>query len=517
MFANPGSTEVPLLCRPLEGIRFVLALHEGSVVGAATGYAIGAGRPALALLHTTAGLGNAVSALATARRNRAPLVVVVGQQDRRHLANEPFLAGRLRGLAGEYPVWFCEPAIARDVPNAIDRAWHEARDGRGPAIVVVPMDDWDAAADAPGRLAAREVRHVGAVDADDVRALASILDAAENPAIVSGSDTDDAGSWAALESIAARLRCPVFQEAFGARAGFPQDHAQFAGHLPADRTRLRRALAAYDVVLVVGAPAFRQYPFDDGPLVEPGTRLLMVTEDPAHARFSPVELAVVGPIEATCRAMAAGLRGRSAPAASPTAPAAVAASARPGPRDGALSPADVFTALAATIDADTVVVEETPSSRPELHRLLPARAPLGFVSAAMGGLGFALPAAAGLRLALPERPVVAVVGDGSALYAPQALWTAVRYRIGVLYVVLVNHRYSVMDRLAERRGEPGPWPDFAEVDVAAAAVAFGCDARRVTTSGELDDALSAVAPTLRARDTPLVLAVDVVDAPDFAP
>ena len=71
-----------------------------------------AAAPALVLLHSTPGLGNAVAALATARANRAPLVVLVGQQDRRHLALEPFLAGRLHGLAGDYPVWFDQPARA---------------------------------------------------------------------------------------------------------------------------------------------------------------------------------------------------------------------------------------------------------------------------------------------------------------------------------------------------------------------------------------------------------------------
>ena len=135
IFANPGSTEVAFLGGLPDDMRFVLALHEGSLVGMATGYAIGRGEPAFVLVHTTAGLGNAVSALATARVNRAPLVVLVGQQDRRHLAQEPFLAGRLHGLAGEYPVWVDHPVRAQDVPGALARAWHEARTGRGPAPV----------------------------------------------------------------------------------------------------------------------------------------------------------------------------------------------------------------------------------------------------------------------------------------------------------------------------------------------------------------------------------------------
>jgi benzoylformate decarboxylase len=104
IFSNPGSTEIPFLTDLPGEFRFVLALHEGSVVGIASGHALGTGEPAFVLLHTTAGLGNAVGAIATARVNHAPMVIVVGQQDRRHLALEPFLAGRLGGLAGDYPL-----------------------------------------------------------------------------------------------------------------------------------------------------------------------------------------------------------------------------------------------------------------------------------------------------------------------------------------------------------------------------------------------------------------------------
>src|SRR6059058_1713094 len=146
LFCNPGSTEVPFLAGLPDDLRFVLGLHEGTVVGMASGYAIGRGEPALVLLHTTAGLGTAVSGLATARVNLAPLVVVVGQQDRRHLAFQPFLAGaHLDRLAGTFPVWTDQPVRPQDVPGAIVRAFYEARSGRGPALVVVPSDDWAAA------------------------------------------------------------------------------------------------------------------------------------------------------------------------------------------------------------------------------------------------------------------------------------------------------------------------------------------------------------------------------------
>jgi thiamine pyrophosphate-dependent acetolactate synthase large subunit-like protein len=292
---------------------------------------------------------------------------------------------------------------------------------------------------------------------------------------------------------------------FSARAGFPQDHPQFAGILPAGRSRLRDALAGHDLLLVVGAPVFRQYPYEPGPLVAAGTVVVLVTDDHADAHHSPVDLAVVAPPGPTCRALAAAVPQRPG-GFRRTAPEPVALPSGPEP----LRAEQVMSALAARITAETVVVEETPSSRPDLHRLVPARASLGFLSAAMGGLGFAVPAAIGVRMAEPGRPVVAVVGDGSSLYAIQALWSAAHYGCGVLFVVLANGRYAIMDRLAAQHGggKP-PWPAFTEVSVSGLATALGCPAQRVQTGDELAAALDAVVPTLATRTEPLVLEVAV--------
>src|SRR6202012_5174074 len=143
IFGNPGSTEIAFLTDLPPDIRFVLGLHEGSVVGMATGYALARSEPAFVNLHTAAGLGNAINAIANARDMRVPLVVLVGQQDRRQLAYEPFLTGRaLEKLAGEYPVWSSLPVRAQDVPGAVARAYNEAVACQGPALVVIPMGDW---------------------------------------------------------------------------------------------------------------------------------------------------------------------------------------------------------------------------------------------------------------------------------------------------------------------------------------------------------------------------------------
>lgn len=516
MFANPGSTEIAFLTGLPDEFAFVLALHEGSVVGMATGWAIARDRPALVVLHTTAGLGNAVGALATARVNRAPLVVIVGQQDRRHLALEPFLTGRLRDLAGDYPVWTHEPPRPQDVPAALARAHHEAETGRGPALVIVPSGDWAAAMDGVAELAAPVTVHrAHRVDPAALRDVAGLLADAHRPALVTGAGADSPAAWSALTALAERLRAPVWQESFGARAGFPQDHPLFAGHLPADRTRLRAALAGHDAVLAVGAPVFRQYPFEAGPLAAEGTRLALITDDPAEAHRGPVEVAVLGPVAAAVRDLTNLL-----PVPGATAPAAPLRVVAPPPVPAAGAPlraTHVLGELAARLPRDAVLVEETPSSRPDLHALIPARAPLGFVSAAMGGLGFGLPAALGIRMARPDRPVVAVVGDGSAMYGIQALWSAAHYRVGVLFVVLANGRYAVMDRLAERVRGKAPWPAFDEVSVAALARAMGCPARVIATIDDLRAALDEAVPTLAARGDPLLLEVTVEPDPTFTP
>ncbi|MFI6903168.1 thiamine pyrophosphate-dependent enzyme [Nonomuraea sp. NPDC050394] len=641
LFANPGSSEVSLLTGLPDDLTFVLALHEGSVVGMATGHAIATDRPALAIVHTTAGLGNAVGALATARVNRAPLVVIAGQQDRRHLALEPFLTGRLDGLAGDYPVWRAMPARAQDVPGAVARAWHEAQTARGPALVVVPMDDWLSVMPPDQVVAApRTLLRPSATALDAAIELAALLNESASPVIVAGAGADHPRTWAALVALAERLACPVWQESFGARAGFPQHHPQYAGVLPSGRAQQRTILSGHDFVLAVGAPVFRHNPYQPGHLVTPGTRIAVVTDDPSEAHRAPADLAILASPATVCEHLPTHLHPRPTPprtaATNPVTayhqaerdpglepPAPVnprwATGERPaqstvdggpaqgrgdigpaqgtsdigpaqgtsdiglaqgtsdiglaqgtsdiglaqgtsdiGPAQGAgdggpvqrggrwatdepaegtweprwvvpaqhdradahglvdpgvgepLRAAHVLAALAVRLAPETIVVEETPSSRPELHRLLPARRPLGFVSAAMGGLGFALPAAVGLRMALPDRPVVAVVGDGSAIYGIQALWSAARYRVGALFVVLANGRYAVMDQLAEAAdaGKP-PWPPFEEVSLSGLATAFGCPARRITGHDELLDVLDGVIPSLLDRTQPLLLDIAV--------
>ncbi len=516
IFSNPGSTEVPLLTDLPADIRFVLCLHEASVVGAATGWALGAQRPAVVLLHTTAGYGNAVAAIATARVNRAPLVVVVGQQDRRHLAHEPFLTGELEGLAGKYPVWTATPTRSADVPALVARAFHEAAIARGPAVVIVPMNDWlDEYDDAVRLPAPRALRVAAGVDEELTADVAQRLIAARSPVLICGGGADDPRTWRGLAAVADALNCPVWQEPFAGRAGFPQDSKRFAGHLPAGRSGVRAALTGHDLVVVVGAASLRQYGFEDGELFGTEATVVVISDEASEVTRSVADLAILTPlpgfVERVAELTADGIGEAGRP--EPVEPQLVPRTANaPG---AALRATDVYVALGQRLPADAVVVEESPSTRSQLQDLLPARSALGFVSAAMGGLGFAMPAAMGLRMACPTRPVVAVVGDGSSLYAPQVLWSAQHYDVGVVYVVISNGGYAIMNWLAAREGGKPPWPSFDDIDVGRLAESLGCESVRVTTHGELDDVLDRVASSLAQRTTPIVInAIVVPDRPE---
>jgi benzoylformate decarboxylase len=260
------------------------------------------------------------------------------------------------------------------------------------------------------------------------------------------------------------------------------------------------------MILSVGAPVFRQYAYEPGPLFGDDTQVAVVTGVPAEAHVSPAALAVVGSPAEVCKALVRRVeprRGASPESMPRPAPPA------PPPMGAPLRASHVLAALAERLPRNAILLEECPSNRSELHARIPAREPLGFISAAMGGLGFAMPAAIGIRMAIESRPTLAVVGDGSSLYAIQCLWSAVHYRVGVLFIVLDNDGYAIMDQLASRYGGSGPWPDFAEADISTIARGFGCEARDIEAHDGLVEALDTALPELAARESPLLLRVRV--------
>ena len=309
-----------------------------------------------------------------------------------------------------------------------------------------------------------------------------------------------------MTALAQRLRCPVWQESFVRRAGFPQDHPQFAGILPWRRRQMRDTLAPHDLVVAVGASAFRLYILDEpGALVNPGTRVAVITDSDAEALRSRCELALVAPVADACTALTTVVPERDGELPPPLRRPEPPAPPEPG---APLRAGHVFAALAERMPDNAVIVEETPSSQPELYQRLPIRFPRGYYAAANGGLGFGLAGSIGLRMGGPDRPVIGIVGDGSSMYAIQSLWSAAKYEVGVLLIVMSNGRYAVMDKLARDAGGPAAWPAF-DVDITGIAGNLRCPARRIERFDELIAAFDEVLPGLAERREPLVLEIVV--------
>ena len=483
MFGNPGSTELPFLKDFPEDFTYVLGLQESVVVGMADGYAQGTGRPAFVNLHTAAGLGNAGAAIMTAHHNRTPLVITAGQQDRRQLAYEPFLSGKLVEMALPYVKWSHQPDRAEDVPTAIERAYHTSMQApQGPVFVSVPMNDWEAVAE-PHE--AREIDYRMAPDPEGLDKAARILESSRRPAIVAGAGVDRAGAWYDTVTLAEKLNAAVWTDPMHPRAGFPQDHHLFQGHLPLAQAPIADQLSEYDVVLVLGAPVFRYFPYDPGPPVKEGTQVIHVTDNPEEASRAATGTGVMGDVALAVRQLTERLPKKT----DRPAPASLAKVPTPEAKDPL--PVDyVLHTLSRHLPDRSIVVEETPSSRMLLHKHIRIKWPGGFYSAASGGLGFGTSAAIGLRMASPDRPVVCVVGEGSMMYALQALWSAARYQVAVVFTVINNQQYKILRLIAERDdiGEGVPGLDLPGLDIVGTAKSLGCESETVRSSEELSGA-----------------------------
>ncbi|HEX2085695.1 MAG TPA: benzoylformate decarboxylase [Solirubrobacteraceae bacterium] len=506
IFGNPGSTELPMLAEFPDDFRYVLGLQEIVAVGMADGYAQATGRPAHVNLHTAPGVGNGMGAIFNAQANKAPLVVTAGQQARELMTLQANLTNR-DAARMPHPLvkWSYEPPRAQDVPHALARAAHlAALPPKGPVFVSIPMDDWGAEVDegAVGHQATRTVSGRAQADPAVVRDLARLLTEASSPALVAGPDVDASGGWDAALALAERLRLPVFATPApgGGRLGFPEDHPLFQGILPPAIGPLAEMLTGYDVVLVAGSSVFPYYPNIPGPLLPEGTQLVQITSDPDEASRAPMGDAILGDVALTLGAVldAAGETTRDAPPARPPAE-------EPEPSDP-MSPSHAMRALAEALPGDGIVVLESPASTLALRNQLRPSRPGSYYFSAGGGLGFGMPAAVGVQLAQPDRPVVCVVGEGSAQYAIQTFWTAAAYNVPVTFLVPRNDEYAILKWFAAMEDVAGaPGLDLPRLDVAGVATGYGVDARRAESRDELVEALR----TAIAADGPNVVEVPV--------
>ena len=483
MFGNPGSTELPLFRDWPKDFRYVLGLQESVVTAMADGYAQGTRNAAFINLHSAAGTGHALGNLFTAWKNNAPVVVIAGQQARSMLPMEPFLGAKdAADFPRPYVKFAIEPARAEDVPAAIAHAYYAAmQEPMGPTFVSVPVDDWDKATDL---VEAREVISHRRPDHDAITRVGQALDASKRPVIVVGSDVDRSGAFQAVVELAERYQAPVWVAPRTNRCSFPESHPLFAGFLPPMKVGVVEKLQPYDLVLVLGAPAFTFHNESKGPFLPDGVELIQIVCDPEQASFTPQGLAILASVDAAVLDLLDRPLPKGRAKGSGRGPRQVLAPSDPMP------PRYVMQQLAKLRPADSIIVEEAPTARDPMNDHLPIDAPDGFFTTGSGGLGYGLPASVGMALARPDRRVIAVIGDGSAMYGIQALWSAAQLQLPMTILILNNGGYVALKHMATLfQMQEVVGVDLPGIDFCGLAKAMGCEAARVDGAAGLDEGL----------------------------
>jgi len=484
VFGNPGSTELPFLSDWPDDIDYVLGLQEASVVGMADGYAQATRNAGFVNLHSAAGVGHALGNIFNAYRNQTPVVIIAGQQARSIMPLQAFLySERATEFPQPYVKFSVEPARPEDVPAAIARAYYVAMQPPcGPTFVSVPVDDW---ARPTQPVEARQVSRELGPDPAAMRPLVSALSESRRPALVVGPGVDRAEAVDLMVKVAEKARAAVWASPFSARCSFPERHPQFAGFLHAAPGQLSDALREHDLVVVIGAPVFTFHVEGHASIFDGATKLFQITDDPGAAAITPMGNSIIATMKPALAMLLELLPDdkRAVPAGRTLPPA---------PKASDPIPAEfLLHALSVAMGPEDVLVEEVPSHRPAMQKFMPMRGQDSFYTMASGGLGYSLPAAVGMALGRPATRTVCLIGDGSAMYSIQALWTAAQRKLPLTVVVINNSGYGAMrsfSQVMQVRNVPGL--ELPGIDFVKLAEGMGCHAVRVTKSSELAAALS---------------------------
>lgn len=508
LFGNPGTTELAIMeaLGAQSDIRYVLGLQEGIVVGMADGYARASGRLAAANVHVAPGLGNAMGSLYNAKFYGSPLLLTAGQQEQGHGLTEPLLYDPLVPIAQPMVKWAIECARIQDLPRIVRRAAKIAlTPPTGPVFLSLPGDVLDDQAALDMGQPTRVEIDVRPSDATLVK-LADRLLAAQNPVIIAGHELatrdalDEAGELAEL------LGAAVVQQTVPYAAHFRSEHRAFMGALNRNQTQVRARLEPYDLLVCLGADVLRMSVHNPVDALPDGMPIVQISErDWELGKNYPAEIAVSANVKETLLALNALLRKKMSSQQRSNAEARLGtieknnwASQRVQAIEqtlklGSVSPIDpkyMAMRIADALPGDAVVVEEGLTSTFRLLDYLRLTDHQCYYGLASGGIGFAMSGAVGISIALPGRPVVAIVGDGSAMYSIQALWTAAHLNRPITYVIPNNRGYRILkERLVSfRKTDRFVGMDITDpdIDFVGLAESMGIRSRRVENPDDID-------------------------------
>ncbi len=528
LFGNPGTTESPLIdsLARYPAIDYVLALHEGVAIGAASYYAQACGRAGVVNLHVAPGLGNAIGMIFGALRTNSPMVVTAGQQDTRLRLRDPILGHDLVAMAAPVVKWSVQAESADEIAPVMRRAFKIAHDApSGPVFVALPINvmeqQTEVAAGTAGAL-----HRAPPPDAEGVAAIARHLLAAREPAIMIGDDVARARAGEALVALAEATGAGIWTELIHQHQPVPNRHPNYRGRIPSDPAAIAEAFGAADAVLMVGGPFFEEVwyaptgPFPDGAAV------LQIEESTERlARNHGLDAGLVAGLGPALDAIRAQVQegASDAYAAAAAERNAGLASLRDEERVerqeclaaiGEQRPMPVpvmLEALATAVPEDVVIVEEAITGSPEIPRAFSFGGHGDYFCGRGGGIGQGIAGALGVKLAMPERPIVCLSGDGSAMYSIQALWTAARHRLPIVFIILANAEYRILKNnldIYRERFDVATNHPYVQMDLVDPPLGFvemaagmGVDGTRVTEP----DALAAAVREALASGAPYLI------------
>ncbi|MCX6020630.1 MAG: thiamine pyrophosphate-binding protein [Chloroflexi bacterium] len=524
-FGNPGTSELPFMdaIQDYPQITYILGLQETVVMGAADGYARATGGPAVVNLHISPGLANGMNMLFNAWRGGIPLVVTAGQSDARLLPYEPGLSSNLVEMARQYCKFAIEVTEPAHIPLIMRRAWKVAAAApTGPVFVSLPVDAMSDEGEMGDIAAAANVFSRAAPDPDGLARAADLLASARQAILVLGDGVHKSGAVAEAVDLAELLGARVYT-AGGFGMIFPTTHPQYLGAFNTAAPGVQAALQDSDVVLVVGGAPFLPQRFGAVPPYPAGVKLMQLDANPAEvAKNLPVDVGLVADPRLGMAALAEAVRSRlSGPARRDMAARAEAVRAERAVQREILqaqletrwdavpiSNARLYRELREALPEDAIVTDEALAGRAAFGAYFDLTQPGTFHGATGWGLGYGMTGPLGVKLAQPGRTVAGIVGDGSAMYAIQALWTAAHYNIPVKYIIVNNASYRILKmNMINYLGEAYNGPRFLgfdlegpELNYEKLAGAFGIPGRRVTRPQDLrpaiDEALAHPGPAV---------------------
>ena len=509
IFGNPGTTENSVLDRLIDHpqLRYYVALHEGVAVGAANFYAQASGKTGIVNLHVAPGLGNGIGMMYGALKASSPLIVTAGQQDTRMRLRGPVLGHDLVAIAEPVTKWSAEPRSADEIGPMLRQAFKIATDPPcGPVFVSLPVDVMEQETNVVAQTSG-ELRFASPADPAGITALADLLIASQRPAVVVGDDVATEGAYHALIALVESAGCAVFSQGLRVQSAFPNQHPNYGGRLAFEATGIARALADYDLLLLLGGPFFEEIWFDADSPVPAASKVVQI--ESSHQRLAanlPLDLGLVGNLAATLPALTQQLADRAEATfrnavvtrndnlAQAKASARQAADQRlAGLVDATpMTPANAIDAIRQALPPDTIVVDESITASLEVGAQFDYREPGDFFAAAGGGIGQGVAGAIGVQVAQPDRRVLAISGDGSAMYSIQALWSAAHHDLPIVFLILSNREYRILKHnidIYRNRFDVGSNKPYPHMDLTNPTLGFPAMASGMGVNGEVVESL----------------------------